>query len=94
MEGGRSGSTRLGGQPLGLWLAAVGLAWTAGRVVPAAPGGLGVFEAVLLFRLGTLVPEAPLLAVALSYRLIVTLADLIAAAAVKGDAWMTANVRL
>ena len=83
----------LAGQPLGLWLAAFALAWTAGLVVPAAPGGLGVFEAVLLFRMGTIVPEAPLLAVALSYRLLVTLADLIAAAAVKGDAWMTAKVR-
>ena len=84
----------LAGQPLGLWLAAFALAWTAGLVVPAAPGGLGVFEAVLLFRMGTIVPEAPLLAVALSYRLLATMADLIAAAAVKGDAWMTAKVRV
>jgi hypothetical protein len=53
-----------------------------------------VFEVVLLFRIGTIVPEAPLLAVALSYRLLVTLADLIAAAAVKGDAWITAKVRV
>ena len=60
----------------------------------AAPGGLGVFEVVLLFRMGTMVPEAPLLAVALSYRLLVTLADLIAAAAAKGDAWMAAKVRV
>ena len=84
----------LTGQPLGLWLAAFALAWTAGLVVPAAPGGLGVFEVVLLFRMGTMVPEAPLLAVALSYRLLVTLADLIAAAAAKGDAWMAAKVRV
>ena len=53
-----------------------------------------MFEVVLLFRMGTMVPEAPLLAVALSYRLLVTLADLIAAAAVKGDAWMAAKVRV
>jgi hypothetical protein len=84
----------LAGQPLGLWLSAFALAWTVGLVVPAAPGGLGVFEAVLLFRMGTIVPEAPLLAVALSYRLLVTLADLIAAAAVKGDSWMAAKVRV
>jgi uncharacterized membrane protein YbhN (UPF0104 family) len=81
------------GQPLGLWLSAFALAWTVGLVVPAAPGGLGVFEAVLLFRMGTIVPEAPLLAVALSYRLLVTLADLIAAAAVKGDVWVIAKTR-
>ncbi|MFN5195301.1 MAG: lysylphosphatidylglycerol synthase domain-containing protein [Cyanobacteriota bacterium] len=59
------------------WLAAFALAWTAGLVVPGAPGGLGVFEAVLLLRLGGMLPEAPVLAVALSYRLVVTLADLV-----------------
>ena len=74
-------------QSFGLWFSAFSLAWTAGLLVPAAPGGLGVFETVLLFRMGNQVPEAPLLAVALSYRLLVTLADLIAAAAVKGDNW-------
>jgi len=61
------------------WLAGFALAWTAGLVVPAAPGGLGVFEAVLLLRLGAAIPEAQLLAVAISYRGIVTLADLLAA---------------
>jgi uncharacterized membrane protein YbhN (UPF0104 family) len=67
------------------WLAGFALAWTAGLVVPGAPGGLGVFEAVLLLRLGTALPEAPLLAVALSYRLIVTLTDLLAASLVALD---------
>jgi uncharacterized membrane protein YbhN (UPF0104 family) len=47
-------------------------------VVPGAPGGLGVFEAVLLLRLGMAVPEAQLLAVAISYRAVVTLGDLLA----------------
>ena len=47
-------------------------------VVPGAPGGLGVFEATLLLRLGSSVAEAPLLAVVLSYRVISTLADLLA----------------
>ena len=61
------------------WLAGFALAWTVGLVVPGAPGGLGVFEAVLLMRLGGLLPAAPLLAVALSYRLMATLADLLAA---------------
>ena len=67
------------------WLAGFALAWTVGLVVPAAPGGLGVFEAVLLMRLSTFVAEAPLLAVALSYRLVVTLADVLAAAAIHLD---------
>jgi uncharacterized membrane protein YbhN (UPF0104 family) len=67
------------------WLAGFLLAWTAGLVVPGAPGGLGVFEAVLLLRLGVALPEAPLLAVALSYRLISTLADLLGAALVVVD---------
>jgi uncharacterized membrane protein YbhN (UPF0104 family) len=77
-----------------LWLAGFCLAWTAGLVVPGAPGGLGVFEAVLLLRLGGTIPEPSLLAVALSYRLIVTIADLLAAALVFLDrqlarAWPT-----
>ena len=68
-----------------VWLAGFALAWTAGLVVPGAPGGLGVFEAVLLLRMGVALPEAPLLAVALSYRLIVTLTDLLGAALVSLD---------
>jgi len=74
-----------GSHPPGFWLAGFALAWTVGLVVPAAPGGLGVFEAVLLLRLGALVPEAPLLAIALSYRLVATLADGLAAGAVALD---------
>jgi uncharacterized membrane protein YbhN (UPF0104 family) len=72
--------------PWNLWLLGFSLAWTVGLVVPGAPGGLGVFEAVLLLRLGGEVGEAPLLAVALSYRLVVTLADLLAAL----TAWLDA----
>ena len=70
------------------WLAGFALAWTVGLVVPGAPGGLGVFEAALLLRLGTAIPEGPLLAIALSYRLVVSLADLLAAALVQLDAWI------
>jgi uncharacterized membrane protein YbhN (UPF0104 family) len=69
----------------GGWLAGFVLAWTAGLVVPGAPGGLGVFEAVLLLRLGGAIPEAPLLAVALSYRVVVSLADLLAAGTARLD---------
>ncbi len=67
------------------WLAGFALAWTLGLVVPGAPGGLGVFETVLLLRLGLVLPEAPLLAVALSYRLMVTVADLLGAGLVNLD---------
>ena len=72
-------------QSPGVWLAAFALAWTLGLVVPAAPGGLGVFETVLLLRLGGAVADAPLLAVTLTYRLVVTLADLLAASAAALD---------
>ncbi len=67
------------------WLAGFALAWTVGLVVPGAPGGLGVFEAVLLLRLAVELPQASLLAVALSYRLVVTLADVLTAALVGAD---------
>jgi len=69
----------------GGWLAGFATAWVVGLVVPAAPGGLGVFEAVLLMRLGFALPVAPLLAVALSYRVIVSLADLLAAGTARLD---------
>ena len=68
--------------PLNIWLAAFSMAYAAGLVVPGAPGGLGVFEATLLLRLGEGVAEAPLLAVVLSYRLISTAADVLLAAGV------------
>ena len=78
--------------PAGRWMAAFSLAWAAGLVVPAAPGGLGVFEAVLLLRLGASVPEAGLLAVALSYRLVVTLADVLAAAGARADRLLAESI--
>jgi hypothetical protein len=46
---------------------------------------LGVFEATLLLRLGGGVAEAPLLAVVLSYRLISTLADVVAVGSFRAD---------
>ena len=55
------------------------LAWIIGLVVPAAPGGLGVFESVILFCLGSHLPEASLLASLLCYRLVSTVSDILAA---------------
>jgi len=69
----------------GPWLGSFALAWTAGLVVPGAPGGLGVFELVLLARLRGAVPTAELLAVLVSYRLISVFAEGLAAAAVLLD---------
>ncbi len=51
-------------------------AWIVGLIVPAAPGGVGVFEAIILFKIGNLIPSAPLLASLLCYRLISTIADI------------------
>jgi len=76
-------------QPLlgwGGWLSGFALAWTAGLVVPGAPAGLGVFEVVLLLRLGSALPEPPLLALAIAYRLVVSLADAVAALTAEADA--------
>jgi len=60
------------------WLSAFSLAWIVGLSIPSAPGGVGVFEAFLLLILRDSVPEIPLLSALLYYRLIVTLADLLA----------------
>ena len=69
----------------GGWLAGFATAWVAGLVVPGAPGGLGVFEAALLMRLGFAIPAGPLLAVAISYRVMVSVADLLAACTARID---------
>ena len=55
------------------------LAWVIGLVVPAAPGGLGVFESVILFSLSSQMPEASLLASLLCYRVVSTMSDIFAA---------------
>ena len=75
------------------WFAAFGLAYAVGLVVPGAPGGLGVFEATLLLRLGAALPEAHLLAVVLSYRLLSTLADVAASAALVADRLVEQRVK-
>ena len=64
--------------PIGKWLASFCLAWTVGLVVPGAPSGIGVFETTLLLRLPNSVAEVPLLGAVLCYRVVVTLADILA----------------
>ena len=78
---------------LPLWLAAFALAYAVGLVVPGAPGGMGVFEATLLLRLGSSVDEPALLAMVLSYRVISTLADLLAAAVLAADQSLIQRLR-
>ena len=55
------------------------LAWIMGLLIPAAPGGVGVFESVILFCLGSQLPEAPLLASLLCYRIVSTVSDVFSA---------------
>ncbi len=64
---------------LGKWISAFSLAWAVGLIVPAAPGGLGVFEASLLIGIGNYLSEAPLIGAVLSYRLTSTISDVLVA---------------
>ncbi len=79
--------------PFGEWLAAFSIAWIVGLVVPAAPGGLGVFEASLYLRIGHSASEAPLLAALLGYRIISTLADVLAATFASGISFFDDYIR-
>ena len=53
------------------------LSWSIGLVVPAAPGGVGVFEACLLFFIGRNIPQNTILVSLIYFRVISTLADLL-----------------
>ena len=52
------------------------LSWSLGLVVPAAPGGVGVFEACLLLFVGKSIPENIILISLVYFRVISTSADL------------------
>ncbi len=52
------------------------LSWSLGLIVPAAPGGVGVFEACLLFLVGQNIPQNIILVSLIYFRIISTLADL------------------
>ena len=49
------------------------LSWSLGLVVPAAPGGVGVFEACLLLFVGKSIPENIILVSLVYFRVISTL---------------------
>jgi glycosyltransferase 2 family protein len=55
------------------------LAWLLGLVIPGLPGGIGVFEAVMLGLLNQQLPAGELLVVVGLYRLVNTLAEAIGA---------------
>jgi len=53
------------------------LSWSLGLVVPTAPGGVGVFEACLLFLVGKSIPQNIILISLIYFRFISTSADLL-----------------
>ena len=53
------------------------LSWSLGLVVPAAPGGVGVFEACLLLLVGRNIPQNSILVSLIYFRIISTSADLL-----------------
>jgi len=53
------------------------LSWSLGLVVPTAPGGVGVFEACLLFFIGKSIPQNIILITLIYFRVISTSADLL-----------------
>jgi len=53
------------------------LSWSIGLVVPTAPGGVGVFEACLLFFVGKSIPQNIILISLIYFRIISTSADLL-----------------
>jgi len=52
------------------------LSWSLGLVVPAAPGGVGVFEACLLLFVGKIIPQNIIIISLVYFRVISTSADL------------------
>ena len=53
------------------------LSWSIGLLVPAAPSGVGVFEACLLFFVGRNIPQSFILVSLIYFRVISTSADLL-----------------
>ena len=58
-------------------LAVFSLSWSIGLVVPAAPGGVGVFEACLLLFVGKSIPQNIIIISLVYFRVISTSADLL-----------------
>lgn len=61
-----------------VWIPAVyAISWVAGFITPGAPAGLGVREAIMVVWLGGVIGESQSLLVALIFRLITVVGDLI-----------------
>ncbi len=58
-------------------LATFSLSWSLGLIVPAAPSGVGVFEACFLFFVGKNIPQNTIIVALIYFRGISTLADLL-----------------
>jgi hypothetical protein len=58
-------------------LGSYSVAWLAGFIVPGAPGGIGVREAVFLILLDTYIGEAVLLHSILTYRIVTVIGDFV-----------------
>ena len=50
-------------------------AWLAGFIIPGAPGGIGVREAVLIFFVTPIIGEPQSIAVAIALRFVTLLGD-------------------
>ena len=57
-------------------LVSFSMSWSLGLVVPAAPGGVGVFEACLLLFVGKSIPQNIIIVSLVYFRVISTSADL------------------
>ena len=57
------------------WFSSFSLAWVCGLIVPGAPGGIGVFEAILLFLVRGSVEDYQFIYSLILYRLISTISD-------------------
>ena len=58
-----------------LLLVIFSLSWSLGLIVPAAPSGVGIFEACLLFLVGRNIPQNIILVTLIYFRVISTSAD-------------------
>jgi uncharacterized membrane protein YbhN (UPF0104 family) len=70
---------------------AFALAWITGMLMPGAPGGLGVREAILVTLLSSQVGGVAALACAILHRIVTAAVD--AAAAIIGYAWFASGTR-
>ena len=58
-------------------VAAYSAAWVIGYITPGAPGGIGVREALLIVMLGNIIDEPQAILIALLFRLITIIGDMI-----------------